>query len=228
MNHLSPVTLESLPPAVRDERIMAMCDRAISGLNEARTIEEVKRAGDMAAAFAAYTRKMKAAIEAQNQCQLVVLLAEARIGAELKAAQERGEIATRADGPAVRDHVQGSDKITTLPEIGIPRQRASEMKKLAEAGEAAIREEVSRANEERRAPSRARIIEQRPRYEPDYLKRDASHTQFILWLRTGAEMAARVSDPDEFRQSLIAAGERIPPAQIVAVLNLLSAFEGDE
>ncbi len=225
MNHLSPVTLESLPPAVRDERIMAMCDRAISGLNEARTIEEVKRAGDMAAAFAAYTRKMKAAIEAQNQCQLVVLLAEARIGAELKAAQERGEVATQGD----RSNVRAPDISTvTLPEIGIPRQRASEMKKLAEAGEAAIREEVQRANEERRAPSRARIIEQRPRYEPDYLKRDASHTQFILWLRTGAEMAARISDADDFRQSLIAAGERIPPAQIEAVLNLLSAFEGDE
>ena len=69
------------------------------------------------------------------------VLAEARIGAELKAAQERGEVA-RADG-AVNQHrregVQGADtQPATLPEIGIPRQRASEMKKLAEAGEGAI------------------------------------------------------------------------------------------
>jgi hypothetical protein len=42
----------------------------------------------------------------------------------LKAAQERGEVATRADGTAIRDHVQGADKVATLPEIGIPRQRA--------------------------------------------------------------------------------------------------------
>lgn len=225
MNELTPISLDSLPPAVRDERIMAMCDRAISGLNEARTIEEVKRVGDMAAAFAAYATKLKAALEAQNQCQLVVLLAEARIGVELKAAQERGEVATQGD----RSNVRGADILTvTLPEIGIPRQRASEMKKLAEAGPERIREEVQRATEEGRKPSRARIIEHRPRYEPDYLKSNPAHTQFILWLRTGAEMAARVGDADQFRRDLIAAGERIPPAQIEAVLNLISAFEGDE
>ncbi len=81
---------------------------------------------------------------------------DSRIGAELKAAQDRGEVATRKDGTAIRDHVRGSDKVPpTLADIGIPRQRAAEMKKMAEAGEDAIREEVKRANEEQRRPSRA-------------------------------------------------------------------------
>jgi hypothetical protein len=53
-------------------------------------VEETVGLRNAAEAFAVYTRTMKAAVEAQNQCQLVVLLAEARIGAELKAAQERG------------------------------------------------------------------------------------------------------------------------------------------
>lgn len=62
-------------------------------------------------------------------------LSAARIGAELKAAQERGEVATRADGAAIRDHVHVPDKVAppTLNDLGIPRQRAAEMKKLATA-----------------------------------------------------------------------------------------------
>ena len=76
---------------------------------------------------------MKAAVAAKNECELVVLLAEARIGAELKAAQERGEVATRDDNLRRGAEVRSSDiGKATLPEIGIPRQRAAEMKKLAE------------------------------------------------------------------------------------------------
>ena len=61
------------------------------------------------------------------------LLAEARIGAELTAAQERGEVAAQG----ANQHVRGPDiQAATLPELGIPRQRASEFKKLAKAGEA--------------------------------------------------------------------------------------------
>ena len=75
-----------------------------------------------------------AAVEAKNECELVVLLAEARIGAELKAAQERGEVAKQ--NQPVSQYVQGADipRPATLPELGIPRQRAKDMKDLAAAG----------------------------------------------------------------------------------------------
>ncbi|MBI0432212.1 hypothetical protein, partial [Roseomonas sp. KE0001] len=121
-----------------DQRILALCDRAITGLNEARDLEEVIGIRNAAEAFATYARKMKAAVAAKNECELVVLLAEARIGAELRAAQERGEVATQnRAGANIPNGVRSSDTVpSTLPEIGIPRQRAFEMKRLAEAVEA--------------------------------------------------------------------------------------------
>jgi phage N-6-adenine-methyltransferase len=133
-------------PAQRDARIMALCDQAIVDLQEARTIEEVRRVGDLASAFAAYTRKIKAALEAQNTTQKVVLLAEARIGAELKAAQERGEVARKNE--PVSQYVRTSDILpATLSDLGITRQRAHEMKRLADVGPAAIEEAAQAANE---------------------------------------------------------------------------------
>ncbi|PZP42406.1 MAG: hypothetical protein DI601_18325 [Azospirillum brasilense] len=72
--------------------------------------------------------------------QLIVFLADARVGAELRKAQDAGQLATQERHP---NSVRASDTApTTLPEIGIPRQRASEMKRLAEVGEPAIRAEV--------------------------------------------------------------------------------------
>ncbi len=57
------------------------------------------------------------------------MLADARIGAELKAEQERGDVATQARHPgSVRGAVTAPVK---AEQIGTPRQRASEMKKLA-------------------------------------------------------------------------------------------------
>ena len=85
---------------------------------------------------------------AQNQCTLVVFLADARVGAELRKAQEAGQIAGHGGD---RSKVRGSDlDPPTLSEIGIPKQRASEMKRLAEVGEPAIRAEVKRANDDDR------------------------------------------------------------------------------
>jgi hypothetical protein len=214
--------LEALPPEARDQRIVALCDSAIDGLNEARDLEEVIGIKNAADAFAVYTRKMKAAVEAQNHCQLVVLLAEARIGAELKAAQERGEIERR--GGDRKTNVRTSDNDpATLSDIGIPRQRAAEMKKLAEAGEDAIREEVKRANDEGRRPSREKIIFG----TPAYLQQPAEMVQFALWLRTGAGLVARLGAPEDFAAAMHSVGMTIPAVQVEAVVDFLSNIEGD-
>ena len=101
--------------------------------------------GDLASAFAAYTRKIKAALDAQNAAQTVVLLAEARIGAELKAAQDRGELATRSRHPG---SVGATDTAPiTLPELDITRDQAHEMRKLAEVGPEAIGHAAAAATE---------------------------------------------------------------------------------
>jgi hypothetical protein len=222
MNALAP-NLESLPAEVRDRKIMAMCDRAIADLREARTIEDVKRVGDMAAAFAAYTRKMKAALEAQNQCQLVVLLAEARIGAELKAAQQRGEVATQEAGRPVS--VRASDTSpATLPDLGIPRQRASEMKKLAEAGPERIQHEVQRATAEGRKPSRQRLIAA----IPAIAARPPECSQFVLWLRSGAGLIPHLGGADSFRALMEQHAMEIRQDQLGIVLPFLAALEHGE
>ncbi len=73
------------------------------------------------------------------------ILAEARIGAELKAAQERGELATQDRHPGSVPN--GNTAPATLPEIGLTRKQAMEAKRLAAAGEPAIRAEVQAAEE---------------------------------------------------------------------------------
>ncbi|MFZ6761300.1 hypothetical protein [Pseudoroseomonas sp. WGS1072] len=61
---------------------------------------------------AAQQAQRKAAVAAKNECELVVLLAEARIGTELRAAQERGEVAGKGNPTGANQHggnVRGSD-----------------------------------------------------------------------------------------------------------------------
>lgn len=80
-------------------------------------------------------RVLRAAMQAQNAAERVVMLAEQRIGAELKAAQERGEVATQAEhGRGIQSSVHAADTRATLPDLGIPRKRAAEAKALAELG----------------------------------------------------------------------------------------------
>ena len=121
------------------------------------------------------------------------ILAEARIGAELKAAQERGELATQdkhGRGVQSTSVPSGDTRMATLPEIGLTRKQAMEAKRLAAAGEPAILAEVQAATAERRRPSRRRLsgvlatIRERP---PELV-------HLALWLRAGAA-AGRLAVP---------------------------------
>lgn len=152
-----PSGLGGLPSEQRDARIVALCDEAIGQLQEARDVETVMGIRNFAEAFAVYARKYRAAVDAQNHCKLVVLLAEARIGAEIKAAQARGEVATA--GGDRQTNVRNLDNApATLPDLGIPRQRAAEMKALARKGEAAIRADVKSATDAGRTASRHAVL----------------------------------------------------------------------
>ncbi len=155
---VAPLTLATLPAAVRDaRRIMSLCDTAISELGEARTLDDVLGIKNTADAFEVYARKLRASHEAQTACAQVTLLAEARIGSELRAAQERGEVTAHGANQHNED-VRGSDILpATFLEIGIPSQRAAEYRALAVAGTDAIREEVATATKEGRRPSGSRL-----------------------------------------------------------------------
>lgn len=151
--------LATLPDAERDAQIMLICDRAIEQLGEARDIEAVVQVRNIAEAFSTYARKLKAAHEAQNACVRVTMLAELRIGRELEAAQHRNELQTPGGNWKKTQEVQGSDRLKiTLREVGIPKQRAAEMKLLSAAGPEAVEAEVAAANAEGRRASKARVL----------------------------------------------------------------------
>lgn len=211
--------LATLPAEARDQRIMALCDGAITRLNDARDVEEVIGLRNAAEAFAVYTRKMKAAVEAQNQCQLVVLLAEARIGAELQKAQERGEVASSAGRPK---NVRTPDDFQppTHEQVGIPRQRAAEMKKLAAAGEPRIRDEIADATREGRRPARRNILAAIPAIS----ERPPECTQFILWLRNGASLIPKLGEPALLSARLAQHNLPLPLPEAQAMTAFLAAL----
>jgi hypothetical protein len=75
-----------------------------------------------------------------NAAEKVVLLAEQRIGAELKVAQERGEVESRGgDRRSINVPDGNNDRPAALPDLAISRKRAAEAKALAELGEDAAR-----------------------------------------------------------------------------------------
>jgi hypothetical protein len=59
--------------------------------------------------------------------------AKRRLADEYDAAQERGEVAKRSDGSAIRDHVPGENKVATAADIGIPRKEIHEARIIRDA-----------------------------------------------------------------------------------------------
>lgn len=216
MNDLHALT--TLPAASRDARIIDLCDRAITDLTEARTLDQVREIAGMAEAFAAYTRKMKAALEAQNAVHLVVLLAEAKIGAELKAAQERGEVATQERKASTVPAGNGAP--ASAAEIGLTRKQTMNAKALAAAGEARIREEVANATAERRRPSRRSIL----RHIPTLAARPPEYSRFTLWLGNGASVIPDLGDPSALPRAMAEFKMFIPPHELRAVHAFLSVL----
>ncbi len=230
---LAVADFASLPAAVRDHQIVALCDQAIDRLGEARTLEDVLGIKNVAEAWEVYTRKLDASTDAQIACTQVTLLAKAKIGAELQAAQERGEVAERG----ANQHPRASGILsTTLPEIGIPSQRAAEYKALADAGEAAIREEVTEAKAEGRRPSQKRIIDRakamsKPRSTlkrsiPVVQDRPPEFLQAVAWLRTGAALIQQLGDPATLRQRLDGHRMALPELDARAIAAFLAIYNG--
>ena len=219
--------LAGLPAAQRDAKIIALCDQAIDQLREARDLEEVFGIRNAAEAFAVYSRKYKSAVDAQAQCQLVVLLAEVRIGTELAAAQARGEVA-KADGVVNQHSKEGARSAGTLPatlsDLNIPSQRAADMKALAKKGEPAIRAHVKAAADSGRVASRRSIL----RGISAITERPPECTQFILWLRTGTQLLARLGDPSSLLPTLAQHRLLPEPGQVETIMSFLSRLEPAE
>ena len=135
----------------------ALIDRARTRLAEARTSAEVLEARAAAKAALHYAKLLEAANETQADCLSIIKRAELRMADEIDTAQQRGEVARREDGTAIRDHVRDPDKVATYPEIGISRQRVAEWRELRDAGESVIDEAIQAALDEGRAPTNADV-----------------------------------------------------------------------
>jgi phage N-6-adenine-methyltransferase len=153
----------------------ALIDRARTRLAEARTSAEVLEARAAAKAALEYARVTKATKKAQADCFLIIKYAEMRVVEEVRAAQQRGELARHGGvrKSAIKPRTSGLDRTAcksgisprgsgtdpaTLDEIGISSQRFAEWSEVYDAGGTAIiKDAIQTALDEGRAPTNADI-----------------------------------------------------------------------
>jgi phage N-6-adenine-methyltransferase len=136
-----------------------LIDRARARLAEARTSAEVLEARAAAKAVLEYARLTKATREAHADCFLIIKYAEMRLVEEVRAGQERGELARHGGvrKSAIKVRTPDLDH-ATLDEIGISKQRFAEWSEVYDAGgTATIEEAVDAALGEGRAPTNADV-----------------------------------------------------------------------
>lgn len=117
-----------------ETRELALIAEGARMLAEARGLFEVRDVRSVAVAAVAYARAKDLGEDAIRSANRIVILATARIGEEIVAGQERGEIAT-ADGGRPVSVTAADTSPATLPELGISRNLSSTAQRLARAGE---------------------------------------------------------------------------------------------
>jgi len=154
--------------------LTALVDRASKALAGARSAAEVLEARDMASV--AYDAAKKAArlgkakrahddlISAVYRTQADALEIEAqakrRLADEYDAAQERGEVAKRSDGTAIRDHVPGENKVATVADVGMSRKDIHEARIIRDAEKenpGIIRQALDKMLESGEEPTKAEV-----------------------------------------------------------------------
>jgi hypothetical protein len=181
----------------------------------------VRGIGDLAAAWREYLRRHKAAVEAQNLAQQVVLLAEAKIGAELEAAQKRGEVAQHG-GDRGNQHSGGKLPDGNLANIGLTPKRAHEARKLAHAGAERIADARAQADAEGRRLTKTEVLRSPPSQgsvprrwadaDPAAADIDAVAIRFERWLLAGESLVTL--PPAELCDAFARAGRTLPLAQV--------------
>jgi hypothetical protein len=132
---------------IETEKLAPMIERAATTLAKATTAAEVLDAFDHAT-VAYDAAKLASRLERTRDARDEVLAAcrkvmgdalkiaaqaQCRIADEYDAAQERGEVATRADGTSIRDHVPGENKVKTVTDIGLTRKTVHEARIIRDA-----------------------------------------------------------------------------------------------
>jgi hypothetical protein len=157
MNDLAvPQSLADLP---------ALIESAMRHLAEARTIEDVRKVHDFAQLAAAYAKKHKAAVEAQNECTLVVVFAERRIAEEIDKERKKpdGILARHGAEPGTNRAALckgGSSALTRRPvdAVGIPKWAAKEYAKLRVLSADQLREIADEGSRQGKPVPRSRFL----------------------------------------------------------------------
>lgn len=112
-----------------DLPVLALIDWGKRALEQAGSFDDVRNIKAQAEAIAAYQRSIGAAQEAVDAAVEIKLRAERRMGQELQAGQERGEIATQERKPSTVPDGNGAP--ATHADLGLTRKEAAGYKTLA-------------------------------------------------------------------------------------------------
>ena len=127
-----------IPATGSSVNTLALIDRAVQALAEARTIPEVKRTLDLARAAQEYARQAKLGREAEQYAAEIAVRAERRLGEILTATpratgtrgQVRGATSGRGSKPLWAVPEQDSQQ-PTLADLGITRNQSARAQRLA-------------------------------------------------------------------------------------------------
>jgi hypothetical protein len=210
-------------------QLPALCDTAIRDLAEVKTIGECLQIRDVMEAARVYARKHKMAQEAQDAVTKIVVLAERRIGQELIAAQQRGELASRSDGYRFMERVAEDNSLpATLPDVGIDRVSAYRFKQMADLDDEEIEQVAAEARERGKPVAKAdfkrKAAAKRQQPTPVVPPRPDHLNHFSLWLRNGARLVEQFADHREAMSLANRFGVFIDPEQVREIVEFLAAL----
>lgn len=108
--------------------VTLLLERTASELARVETVGDARELVDRSAAIRDLARRAKAGVDVENRVTALRVKAEMRLAELVDEGQERGEIAKGGDNPIVRD---SDNRMATLPDLGIDRQRLAEARTLA-------------------------------------------------------------------------------------------------
>ena len=139
---------------------LATLEAAERMLAEVATIEDAYALINLAEQARIYARQSKLGTASINHATIIKVRAERRLADIVDEGQARGEIATQERGGAnIPNGVRSANTVSTLPELGVDRQRLAEARVLRDAyTDSDLRQRQERANASDRVLSHATLI----------------------------------------------------------------------
>lgn len=207
-------------------QLPALCDTAIRGLAEVKTIGECLNIRDLMEAGRIYAAKHKMAQEVQDTCTKIVVLAERKIGQELIEAQKRGELARRDHHPG--SVPSGDTAPLTHEEIGITRKQAHGFRQMAEVSDDDVDEAMADAKQRGRPVTKAdfkRKAASKRNKKPPVIPPKPDHLNALsLWLRNGPGIIRQFADHREAMSLAARFGVALDPDVVRECVEFLAAL----